>query len=238
MTMEETIDAVPRSLVNLRDAGAASRLLRRRVLFRSDAPLSADDPPGVEPWPPPTTIDLREDAEKTEPHPYRAVSRIVDLPVLGGGLDPQVLAGAGIGSLYGSMLSGPVAGRLVAAVREIATSHGPVLVHCTAGKDRTGVTVAAALRLVGVGHSDIAADYALTTAAMPGVWARMSRSVQQLPGGASLSALPPDARAAPVHAIGAFLDALDGHDGGVQGWFLAHGGGDATLDALREHLLA
>jgi protein tyrosine/serine phosphatase len=39
---------------------------------------------------------------------------------------------------------------------------GGVLVHCHAGKDRTGMVIAVALAAVGVGDSDIAEDYALT----------------------------------------------------------------------------
>lgn len=37
--------------------------------------------------------------------------------------------------------------------------HGAVLFHCSAGKDRTGVTAAALLYLLGVGDEDIIADY-------------------------------------------------------------------------------
>ncbi|MFC4334676.1 tyrosine-protein phosphatase [Salininema proteolyticum] len=37
------------------------------------------------------------------------------------------------------------------------------LVHCMAGKDRTGIVVAVALALAGVSDEDIAADYELTT---------------------------------------------------------------------------
>ena len=38
----------------------------------------------------------------------------------------------------------------------------PLLIHCTAGKDRTGVVSALMLGLAGVDHQTIAADYALT----------------------------------------------------------------------------
>lgn len=38
----------------------------------------------------------------------------------------------------------------------------PALVHCTAGKDRTGIVVALLLGLAGVEHATIAEDYALT----------------------------------------------------------------------------
>jgi protein-tyrosine phosphatase len=42
----------------------------------------------------------------------------------------------------------------------------PVVVHCMAGKDRTGVVCALALSLLGVSDEDIATDYALTETAM------------------------------------------------------------------------
>jgi len=45
-------------------------------------------------------------------------------------------------------------------------SRAPVIVHCMAGKDRTGTVCALTLALLGVSDEDIAADYALTTAAM------------------------------------------------------------------------
>jgi protein tyrosine/serine phosphatase len=43
---------------------------------------------------------------------------------------------------------------------------GGVLIHCHAGKDRTGIVVALALAVVGVSDSEIADDYALTEHAM------------------------------------------------------------------------
>ena len=56
---------------------------------------------------------------------------------------------------------------LAAALAVIADpAAAPVVVHCMAGKDRTGVVCALALSLLGVSDEDIAADYALTEASM------------------------------------------------------------------------
>ncbi len=43
---------------------------------------------------------------------------------------------------------------------------GPVLVHCAAGKDRTGVLCALILDALGVAHDDVAADYEMTNHAV------------------------------------------------------------------------
>ena len=49
---------------------------------------------------------------------------------------------------------------VIAAVAD--AGPGGVLIHCYAGKDRTGMTVALVLSLVGVSDEDVADDYALT----------------------------------------------------------------------------
>ena len=51
-------------------------------------------------------------------------------------------------------------------VRGIA-GNAPVLVHCTVGKDRTGVTVALALAAAGVDEEAVVADYARTETLLP-----------------------------------------------------------------------
>lgn len=51
----------------------------------------------------------------------------------------------------------------VAALRVIAGATGATLVHCAAGKDRTGTVVALALLLAGAEPAAVVADYAATT---------------------------------------------------------------------------
>ena len=55
--------------------------------------------------------------------------------------------------------------------------HSPCLVHCTAGKDRTGVFVALLLSLVGCTDETVAAEYALTEQGLAG---RKSNLVERL----------------------------------------------------------
>ncbi|MEV4617225.1 tyrosine-protein phosphatase [Asanoa sp. NPDC049573] len=55
------------------------------------------------------------------------------------------------------------AAEIAQALAVIALAENtPVVIHCAAGKDRTGLLAALVLSLVGVGDEDIVADYALT----------------------------------------------------------------------------
>eukprot|EP00756_Hemistasia_phaeocysticola_P004056 Hpha_TRINITY_DN12609_c0_g2::TRINITY_DN12609_c0_g2_i1::g.49884::m.49884/K01104/E3.1.3.48; protein-tyrosine phosphatase len=47
-------------------------------------------------------------------------------------------------------------------VRRVADGEGPLLIHCTAGKDRTGWGTAVLLKLLGVSDEDVMADYLLS----------------------------------------------------------------------------
>jgi len=48
----------------------------------------------------------------------------------------------------------------------LGETDGPVLIHCAAGKDRTGMLAALTHHLLGVHHDDIVADYLLTNTAV------------------------------------------------------------------------
>lgn len=50
--------------------------------------------------------------------------------------------------------------------RALADLEGPVLIHCAAGKDRTGVLAALTHRMIGVGEDDLMEDYLLTNRAV------------------------------------------------------------------------
>jgi len=248
--------AVPDRLANLRDVASAAPSLRPGALLRSDAPHAGDRTPQDVPWPPGTVLDLRDLAEKRFDHPLTSVARVIDLPVLDGAAASgetsgrTLAAGAtrsapvpasipGLDELYLMMMEGAGAAHLVEAVQWVATGDAPVLVHCTAGKDRTGVTVALVLALVGVPREAIVADYERTDANMQGVMARASVTARLPQVDANLLApLPPELATAPGWAIESVLDRLEAHDGGAEGWFLAHGGESGTLDALRSRLLA
>ncbi|MGY2125604.1 tyrosine-protein phosphatase [Nocardia gipuzkoensis] len=63
---------------------------------------------------------------------------------------------------------------IVSLAESIVRADGAVLVHCAAGKDRTGWAVATLLRAVGVTEADVQADYLLSNGAIPALRAVMT----------------------------------------------------------------
>ncbi|WP_062515939.1 tyrosine-protein phosphatase [Demequina gelatinilytica] len=233
----ETLSA----LANARDVATAAPGLRSGVLYRSDAPMTGDRAPaGIDVWPPVTVVDLRDARESRGDHPFAAVATVRALPVLADAALDASYAGMTLADLYRGMIVGPPGRAVASAVAAIATEPGPVLVHCSAGKDRTGVSIALALSLVGVARESIVADYVATTGNMQGVIARMAviwgDHRPEMPEGEEMAAIAREMLTAPAHAIESVLDAWEAC-GGPEAWFLAHGGTPAEVQALRERLL-
>jgi protein-tyrosine phosphatase len=118
---------------------------------------------------------------------------------------------------------------VVAAVRRLAAA-GPTLVHCAAGKDRTGVLVALVLDAVGVERDAVVADYALSGERIEALFRRWTaESGEPMP--ADLTPHLPRAE-----AMAAVLEHLDAEHDGAAGWLRAHGLEEESLDLLRKRL--
>jgi protein tyrosine/serine phosphatase len=124
---------------------------------------------------------------------------------------------------------------IAAAVAAIADApEGAVLVHCHAGKDRTGVVVALILSLLGVSDSDIADDYTLTAQNLEPLILEWLNSMSD----------DPDERqrlremAMPAHdAMLGGLAYLRSRYGSAEAYLRAGGVSDEQLATLRERLL-
>jgi protein-tyrosine phosphatase len=226
------------SLVNLRDVGGQRTddggVVAHGVLYRSEAPQAGDaEPTDITPWPARTVVDLRSAGEIHQPHPLGAqgarVHNLVLNPALAPGARNHAAATAGgLGSLYVHLLT-EASARIARIAEIVAEADGPVLVHCAAGKDRTGIVVAILLRVVGVSRADVLADYLRTNDRLPELLARLDSAGVVMPHDRSLLQVSPN-------ALNAVLDEVDGTPGGAEGWLRAAGADAATVALLRERL--
>ena len=122
---------------------------------------------------------------------------------------------------------------IVAAIRIIANARGAVLVHCAAGKDRTGVVVALALDAAGVDRTTVVGDYLATAERIDAIMARLISSPTYR---SELEGHDPRAHAPVPGAMERVFELLDDGFGGSAAWLSAHGLSDADLERLRRRL--
>lgn len=253
-------------LHNFRDVGGlpltSSGTTRSGVLYRSDA-LSALTATGLAQLAATgigVIVDFRTPMERQLAPDRVPASRsveLVDLSILEGATaelaqrvlsagrpDPVLLEQVvqslpTLGELYIGMLRHSAAA-FAAVARLIAASHDTaptaVLVHCTAGKDRTGVAVALMLDAAGTARDAIVADYAASERNLAGPWTDGMLSAMTAMG----LPLTPELRAlvtgTPPAAIEQALAWVDAEHGGAAAYLRTGGATEAELNALRERL--
>ena len=125
---------------------------------------------------------------------------------------------------------------IVAALRLVAGSDGATIVHCAAGKDRTGTVVAMALSEVGVTDQAIIDDYAHSADRVPRVFARLAQR-RTYAGDIGDKAQDVDKHKPRAITMERMLAAIDEIHGGVPAWLRAQGWTEADAAALRHKLL-
>jgi protein-tyrosine phosphatase len=242
---------------NFRDLGGYEtrdgRTVRTRQVYRSDSlsyMTDADvqhcvDQLGID-----TVIDLRagHEVDQFSHGPLEATGvRFLHRPVVDetrrehivrdpGAPAPELMSPA---SIYLMMLE-RFADRLTDVVRLIAdpATH-PVVFHCAAGKDRTGIVAALVLGALGVDDETIVADYVLTAEHMPLLVERHRAVAAERGVDAEVGDPHFAAEAEAMRGVLTGLEANYARDGisGVEGYLLANGLGDASLAILRDSLL-
>jgi hypothetical protein len=121
---------------------------------------------------------------------------------------------------------------------ELAKSDRSSLVHCLAGKDRTGVAVAMLHRAVGVHYDDVMADYLLTNTAGD-VEARIAAGAQAIR--VRSGTIDPEAMRVLMSVEPEYLDtafaAIVDRYGSEDGYLSALGADEGLRERLRERLV-
>jgi protein-tyrosine phosphatase len=224
--------------VNIRDFGGLrthdGRLTRRGVLIRASmiGTLTADGEAAMRVHGVRTVVDLRWPAEvEAQPSIFAKGVTYRNTPV---DTDRQLAlldhATAGTMERQLATLAQPPSG-IRDALHAIAASEPAVVIHCQAGRDRTGIVTALILAAARVIDEDIEADYCASDAALAPEYARLSR---EQPGE---TVGIPDAIERRKRVMGRVLRTLRETYGDAAGYLAALGVTPAAADRLRQMLV-
>ena len=235
--------------VNVRDLGGVTavdgRVVRAHRLIRADnlQDLSGDDVDRLlGEYEVRRIVDLRTDVERRSegPPPLAGHPRVDiqplslfvepdDVQLVNGTAGPEVLPWQSVPasdetrteaveSYLAFLAQRP--DNVLTALRTIAQQPGATIVHCAAGKDRTGVVVALALGAVGVPEDRIVADYGRSAERIERIVARLVASAtyaDDMDSGTLDHHRPQPA------SMQRFLTTVGQRFGGVAGWLAARG---------------
>jgi len=230
--------------VNFRDLGgyeaADGRQVRWRTLFRADglSRLTPGDRATVRRLGIATVIDLRTSVEvEGGRFPVEEIPvGFHHLPFLDAVPDPEHFEMApGMLATHYQEMARSAAGEIAQVLSIVAQRRAhPVIVHCTAGKDRTGVLVAVLLALLGVPDDVIAHDYALSADAMA---ALRQKLIERYPEGRRVIDSAHELFSAAPSNISDLLADLRGQYGSIEEYAASAGAGPDVVTALRDVLL-
>jgi protein-tyrosine phosphatase len=232
------------NIFNFRDVGGYAahdgRTVQWQRLYRADALgwLAGDDLRIFRELRVRTVIDLRHpyEVEKGGRIPDAEGQSYQNLPIEGRRWDVKVYdeeSGVGryLANRYLEVTEDGVANLRIALETIARAESAPVVIHCAAGKDRTGVLAALVLSLVGVSEDDIVADYALTGLAT-------DRFVASWRSRHPDAAMWPGFGLAPAEAMRLFLGDLTVRHGSIETYVTqVLNISPATISELRAHLL-
>lgn len=217
--------------------------MRANKVFRSGAleRMTAEDEAWLRATDVRTILDLRHGDEVAMSVTHPLADRVVSLSIFPQATTQDALI-AELNGLYGP---GPsprrylhyldVGGAQFARAFELfATEESyPVLVHCTAGKDRTGVLLGMVMDVLGADPGDIAEEYGLSDASIPALIAYLEATGRKLQG------TPEEIYqrlATPASHMAGFIELLHEKHGGAEAFFRSQGVSDEAIARVREHL--
>ena len=237
---------------NLREGGgmpAGEGRIRLGRLLRSDFPSAVNSEANgfFRELPLAAVVDLRDlDEAKASAHLFQdAGFEVIERPIFTGSVASMATGVPSIEQLYTTMVQ-RFAPQVASAVGDVADAigSGAVLVHCWAGKVRTGVVIGLVQSLLGVRDDDVVASYARTQANLSGKWLQTMRArLKELAihnpqfAGVDEDEIEPLLVGSPPEAIQSMLDRVREASGSVEGFLLDNGLTAQQAGKLRSDLL-
>lgn len=247
------------SKLNFRDIGGLPTqdggVVRPGIIYRSEGPASFGPVHREELVALDIRLvcDLRSEGERDkDPNDWADAARLLNLDVTA---DLRVKTNSGWSQLKDDPSEAAVRRALIenyasipAAIRPhlhhlieaIVEGETPALVHCTAGKDRTGVLIGLLLKAVGVADDIVVADYERSDVFAKNLRLRggIEEQFEETFGFRPSQALIDSMIGVDVEFLNAAFDAVTTEWGGVEGYFASAGIDDHLFGRFRETMVA
>jgi protein-tyrosine phosphatase len=244
-----------RSILNFRDAGGlkitGGGVMRKGLIYRSANPdrVNGNDISRLKELGIKTIIDLRGPGESAKrrnltpdiklinyPLDFAGITRLKLKPLITRRYNPEEINRV-ISDLYVELVDAarPVLSKMADLILE--PGNVPLLIHCQAGKDRTGILSALLQMIAGADRQEIIGNYMASNDSMVPHYERKLRIRKFL----TLGLFPSDAV---LHAIKqkhedilTVLSRVENHYGGIEGYLSGSGFDIAKLQNLRKILV-
>jgi len=186
-----------------------------------------------------SVIDLRSSRQLEPLSPLIEVGvEYYNIPLIDRGNDPENVRQdfSNMGEVYSYLVRNEEFGRRVVEALEIIAEPNnlPLVFHCSAGKDRTGILTAIVLGILGVTDEDIIEDYTLTAPYMKELIIRWNSDPR---AAEALKNVPDYLLEASPESMAFFLSTLKREYGSATGYAEAHGAAVSLIHRLETALL-
>jgi len=186
-----------------------------------------------------SVIDLRSSGQLEPLSPLNEVGvEYYNIPLIDRGNGPENIRQdfSNMGEVYSYLVRNEEFGRRVVEALEIIAEPGnlPLVFHCSAGKDRTGILTAIVLGILGVTDEDIIEDYILTAPYMKELIIRWNNDPM---AAEALKNVPEYLLEASPESMISFLSTFKREYGSARGYVEAHGAGVSLTHRLETALL-
>jgi protein-tyrosine phosphatase len=206
-------------VLNFRDIGgyktADGHTIRYNLVYRSATlhEMTLSDNEKLAPLKIRYEIDLRTETEKSAAPTHWGPNppEVIDIPFLQAGTPPSnpdpAQVHAMMRRLYAdyAVVNAPTIGKVL---NDLAQGDEPALIHCTGGVDRTGMTVAVLMTLLGASRKDVYREYLVSSKLSK---EQMGRIVTN--SGVAVSPKFLKAFSIDASSLDAFFDSIDRHYG-------------------------
>lgn len=127
---------------------------------------------------------------------------------------------------------------LASTLQLLSHAEGASVVHCTAGKDRTGAVIALTLTAVGVDRDDVLHDYAETEQNLKGPWLEQHLELLRKAGAEITPEVLALVSASPAPVLERALKLIDHEYGSVRDYLVRHGLKESSIESLHSRLVS